>query len=549
MADRLETAHTAAGDSPTIGNAWSQAWDWGGRNTFGRMGNRKLSSEVSLKLDNEMAQMTARQAEEMAEQVRNEIASKPQTAAMYNAAYGNAFGNIGTARTGGLSLGVNKKTGNTYMAEFNQRALAAGYDPGQVAGARAALGAQAGRGLMGAGQYMLGLQAGGLSNSDLLYGVGAQFGGGGAGGANALIRAVQSGIGSGGMDATAGSQIAALVASGMTGGGFMGASGTSLMQGMLSAGYTGTPGGDMRMARIMNAGMGEYGRNLSGATDPLQMGINTLAANASGAKGWYAKKALMNMDPTQMLEALRSGKLPSYLADQGLTMGSLHQYNSFRNQYAFSRYIDAEGAGTAQGAAVAGVKGAGGVGNYLHQLLGKTGAGTKAGRSIINTALGQLATARQATMGGSSEANLGALYDEITGDSTLTPALRGKGVGGPRLKGTIEGSVAEQEAKKAKEQGEFETQRYDKIRSAVSRMVDNSNQLAGLTKDLVEGTKTFDGALTALTNSIMNSLQRLAPSEYARLQREAALAHASSKAAPLSSPGNRAAIQNLVDSK
>jgi hypothetical protein len=531
--DRIELGMDSSGNKATFGDQTGRIWDWAGRKTFGKSGAR---SETSMRMDNAMAGMTASMAEEIAEQVRNEVASNPAMAAKYNQAYGSGFGNIGLARTAGIGLGIVKDAQgnpiNTSVGQFEAGALRAGFSGGERAGANAALGGIAGRGLMHGGLQMLQLQGGGFANAGSIYAAGAQFGGGGAHGAQALINAVQhSGIGRGGVDVTAGSQLAGIIAGAMQNGNFAGASGISAMQGIMSAGYTGTPGGDMRQSRILGAGMSEYARNLSGGTDNLQMGINTLAANASGASGWYAKKALMGMDPTQMTEAMRSGRLPGHLAAQGLTMGNLQAYNQFRNQYAFSRYIDSEGGNSDVSQRVAGVKNAGGVGNYLHQILGKHGAGSKTGRGIIQAALRDLGTARMATEGGQLEGNIGALEWEIMGDKSLRPAIRSGGAGGPRLKGTIGGATANSMAQQADEQGKFEAERYDKIRVSIGRMVDNSNRLEGLTKDLVSGAASFDTALTAVTNSLMNSLMRLDPNEYKRLDKaRQELAQAGAKA-------------------
>jgi hypothetical protein len=147
-------------------------------------------------MDNEMAQIPAKMAEEMAEQVRNEIAANPQTASMYNAAYGNAFGNIGTAPVGGLRLGKNPKTGNTYMAEFNERALAPAMTRARsLAPAPSPRQPRPAVASWARASTCSGSRPAASATRDMLYGVGAQFGGGGARGANAFIRAVQSGIG------------------------------------------------------------------------------------------------------------------------------------------------------------------------------------------------------------------------------------------------------------------------------------------------------------------------------------------------------------------
>lgn len=474
------------------------------------------------------SQVSAQRAEEVAEMVRNELASNPKLTSFYNETFNNAFGDIGMARTGAIGLGRNKQGTNMSLAQFKSRALAHGYNPGEAAGARASLGGQAGRGLMGAGELMLSLGYGGLQGAGGIYGVGAQFGGGGSRGAMGLLNALQSGIGSGGMDVTAGGQLGGLVSGAMTGGGFFGANGHSLMQGMLSAGYTGTPGGDMRMARVLGSGMGEYGRNLGGSTDGLQQGINTMAAVGSGARGWYAQQMLMQTDPAQMLEMLRTGKVSGALSGLGVGIDQVRSYNSTRNQYAFSRFVDAEGSGTDVGKAVAGVKSAGGVNEYLKQF--KT-------RGERSRQLELLGTARMLTEGGSLEANVGALAVGTIADMGLTPALRGRGAGAVGIKGTIAGEAAAHAARAEEQLGEFQADREEKLKVAISRMFNNSEQLAGTTKNLVQGAQDFDKALTAMTAAIMKNLQLIAPREAAELAKAAAeLAKRQKVAAPSPTP-------------
>lgn len=516
--DRIDVAMANAGMAPTLSDASGRVMDVAGRGVnrlFGRGGAGSDAAATSLRMKNEMAAMSAQKAEEMAEQVRNMVASSPKVASMLNETVSNAFGDIGMARTGAIGLGLNKTGTNTRLAEFKSRTLGAGYDPGAVASAMAQLGGQAGRGLMGAGQQMLSLGLGGFGNAGQIYGTGAQFGGGGRAGAAGLLGAAQHGLGRGGMDVTAGSTVAGMVSGLMTGGNFMGASGQGLMEAMLGAGQTGSTGGDMRMARVLQSGMGEYGRNLSGQTDNLQQGINMLAANASGAGGWYAKKALMGMDPAQMIEMQRTGKMPQHLADQGLTMENVQGYNKFRNQYAFSRYMDEEGAGTAVGASVAGVKAAGGVGEYM-KAHGIT-ANSKEGRRLLE----QLGTARQATEGGSLEGNIGALYAEIAGDKSLVGGGKGHGAGAVGIKGTIVGQEAERQAKLATEMGEFQAKNYETIKGGISMMVDNEHQLAGLTSNLVKGATDFDAALKVMTTALMDSLSIINPAKAAELRKQA----------------------------
>lgn len=537
--DRERLIQDKSGLSFTPGQLAGRAMDWVGRDIAGTArgpGANKLLSTSSMTEANLRAEQSAVIAEEKAKMVRDLVASSPKVASMLNETVSSAFGDIGIARTGAVGLGLNRAGTNTSLAEFKAHALAAGYDPSAVASARAQLGGQAGRGLMGAGQLMLGLGMGGFGNAGQIYGAGAQFGGGGGSkAAMALLMAAQHGMGRGGMDVTAGGSVASMAAGLMGGGNFMGSSGQGLMEGLMGAGTTGSTGGDMRMARILQSGMGEYGRNLSGQTDNLQQGINMLAANASGASGWYAKKALMGINPAQLIEMQRTGKLPQYLADQGLSMENVQGYNKFRNQYAFSRYMDEEGAGTAVGASVAGVKAAGGVGEYM-RARGIT-ANSKEGRRLLE----QLGTARQATEGGDLESNIGALYAEIAGDKTLTGGGKGRGAGAVSIKGTIVGQEADRQAKMATEMGEFQAKNFETIKVGISGMVDNEHQLAGLTGDLVKDAAAFNGAIKSMTDAVMDVLSVIAPAKAAELRKQAKdiASHSKSTASP---PGARSKL-------
>lgn len=496
---RRGIASEGAGLTFTAGNLFGRAGEAAGRflSSDRHLGNRRLSQYQYL-----TSQIPAQRAEEITEMIRNEIAKNPKLTSFYNETYGNSMSDIELARTGNISLKRNRDDTNMVLAEFKARAIAAGYSPGSVAGARASLGAQAGRGLMGAGQLMLGLGYGGLGNAGSIYGVGAQFGGGGRAGAMGLLNALQSGIGSGGMDVTAGGQVGDLVARAMAGGNFMAGSGQDLMRGLLSAGFTGTTGGDMRMARILQSGFGEYGRNLSGATDPLQQGINALAAVNSGARGYYAQQMLMQTDPASMLQMLRKDEVKGPLAGLGVGIGQLQAYNNFRNQYAFSRFIDVEGSGTDVGGAVSGVKSAGSVNAFLRKF--KT-------RAEQRHQLELLGTARMLTEGGSLEENMGALAVGTVADRLLTPDLRGKGAGAVSIKRTIAGAAAQNEAKGVSQLGEFQADNDYKIVAAIKDMFGKSEQLAGMTSNLVKGATDFDKALSALTAAIVKSLRQIDP--------------------------------------
>lgn len=506
-------------------------------------------TQADINFNRGMANMDAEKAQAYTRMVEQTVASNPYLSSVFNGAYSGAVGRLGAMRAAGIGGTSNRfwrsATGNVVGLDVidsqNQRMtrnpyidwasgmMKAGYTEGEGAQMRQAVAAAAGRGLMGAGGAgMLSMQYGGLSNVAQLFGAGSQFGNG-----NAFLGTVQHGIGRGGMDVTAGSQVAGLVAAAMTSGNFMGSDGRGLMEGMLSAGSTGNTGGDMRMARMLQSGFGEYGRNLSGGTDGLQQGINMLAANSAlGGRGWYAKKALMSVDPGVMLQMLRTGKVPQYLADQGVDIGGAREYNRYRNQFAFSRYIDAEGGGSATAHAVAGVKQAGSVGAYLHQLFGKSGGTAKQRERVLN----QLGSARMATEGGSLEGNIGALYAEIAGDSTLTRGLKAGGAHDPVGKDDPRRKVLASMADEMINGEKTLLQNLKEFTTLVKDAPKNAVALDDITSKLVSGADNFDKALTAVGNSLMAYLWKFDPTTAGHLaidraKQEKALADAAKKAA------------------
>jgi hypothetical protein len=529
--DRERMIQEKSGLSSTPGQLGARAMDWIGRDisaTQRGLGGNKLMSASSMAEANLRAEQSAVISEEKAKMVRDLVASSPKHAAFLNQAVSEAFGDIGMARTGGIGLGLNKTGTNTVLAEFKSRANKSGYSGEAWAGAMASAAPTTGYGLRGFGIQSLGLGLGGFGNANQVFAAGSQFGGGGRAGGQGLVNAVQHGIGRGGMDISAGSSLAGTAAGMMTGGNFYGSNGQAFMSGLMDVGTTGSVGGDMRMSRVMGAGLNEYGRSLSGQTDALQGGINMLSANASGAGGWYAKKALMTMDPALMLEIQRTGVVPQHLRDLGVTMDMVRDYNKTRNQFSFSRYMDEEGQGTAVGAAVAGVKAAGGVAEYMKQK-GLT-IHSKEGQRLIE----QLGSARMMTMGGNIETNQGAILAELSGDKALAPGRHGHGAGAVGIKGTIQGAEAERQAKLQEEAGEFFAKNYETIKGGIRDMVTNEQALAGLTGHLVDDAKKFDEALQVLTGAIQKSLEVIAPSYAADLKKQAkeAASHGKTKAGP-----------------
>lgn len=281
-----------------------------------------------------------------------------------------ALGDLNLARMARVGGGLVKDpstglyTGDA-VANFKERSIAAGWDPGQVAGMQQQIGHQVGWAARGVGaQSMLSKQMGGFTSAVNIAAMGNQFGGGGGRLVNAI--AGRGGmVGRGGLDVSAGAGIFGAGAGMMASGNFAG-SGLGLMQTLGAAGFTGTSGGDMRQARAMEAGIGAMGSVLSGNIDPLQRGLNASAAMRAAPNAPYATHAaLMSMDPGTLLAAVKSGKVPPELLDQGVTLPILQKYMATQNGTAFARYSESMGAGTPVGAAIARYQKSGGNMAYM----------------------------------------------------------------------------------------------------------------------------------------------------------------------------------------
>lgn len=465
----------------------------------------------NLQLEKSRRAERAEISEEQAEMARNWVAANPKESQFRNSVFSEAGNRNSIAKSGGIGFGLvyDKKSGKaigTSQGRFEAAALRSGFEASELAGGRGQLGSIAGRGLMGGAGSMLSAQYGGFHNAADIIGLGAQYGLPGRNGKvnpMGLFNTAQyHGMGKGGVDATAGSHISGIVASLMGSGNFLGSDGNALMMGMMSAGRSGSTGGDMLRASQMQGGVNTYGNLLAGKTDNLQQGINMLAAQGSGAEGWYAKKALMGMGVGEMTSALRTGKVSASLADQGVDIGMVRRYKESQDSYAFSRYMDGEGAGTAAGRSVAGVKAAGGVNAYL-----KTIKGTKNREDEIRRLGGALA----AVNGGTLNEQIGSIYAGMAGDKELAPDVKSKGAWKPGMKGTATGDVYEHRAKAVEEQDAYVAKENTSIRQGLQAMDTNQKELSDITKSLVGDVTALEGVVKGVTAGFMEMLATLFP--------------------------------------
>lgn len=324
----------------------------------------------------DVAQKTAmdRLPEQIAQDRQNALMQVMQRNPLLNSQmqgyYSGALGDLNMARMGRTGGGLirDPRTGlftSDAVQNFKERAISAGWDPGQVAGMTQSIGHQVGWAARGVGSMsMLSKQMGGFGSALSVAAMGNQFGGNGGGLVNA-IAGRRGMVGRGGLDITAGSNIFGLGA-GMMGSGNFAGSGLGLMQTLGAAGFTGASGTDMLQARAMGAGMGAMDAMMSGNIDPLQKGLNSSAALKAAPNAPYATHAaLMSLDSGTMMAALKSGSVPPELMKQGVTLEILKKYVSAQSGTAFARYADSMGSGTEVGSAIERYKKAGGNMSYM----------------------------------------------------------------------------------------------------------------------------------------------------------------------------------------
>lgn len=411
------------------------------------IGNRtelELETKRALEVDAQINKMQTAQ-----NLVQMQLDSMGITAPMLNDVYGGALGRLGAERAGVLG-GWSKKfytssiTGErTRMSNYDlfQASMErSGFSAEQGIAARQAMRAQAGSRYMGAGPGFMSAQLGGLGNVYGMYGLGAQFGGGAAGG-QAFVGAMQGTIGAGGLDITAGARLGDYLAQQAQSGNFVtgGNAPVGIWQNM--ADTSNLFGGDFRGTRIAVSGMDALNNRLSGNLDPLQKGINMVAANqAAGAAEFGTKQALMRMTPVQMMQIINDGKVPDYYANQGVTMDMIQRYLATQQNYLMSRNVAKWGGTSKTGQAVRAAMAQGG--NVLDYI--KTRAGGLTGKeriSAVRSAIEEIAPAVQGETE-TIEQTLGELGTLAQG-AGLLPGVRGRGA----YAGITKGSAAAVSAK------------------------------------------------------------------------------------------------------
>lgn len=421
----LQRAYVAAGESGTFGQAKDKLMAALGQMVMGQPVDIDMRTRAAL--EKEIAALPGGQAELFSQMIAAKKGGMSVRDMTYIQEYQQGLGGrLALQRLAGLG---ENRTGVDVAATLG---LGTRFSSEELAGMRAQMGQVAGRGMMGFKTGgLLSRQFGGLSNIANIVAAGAQYGGaeqlynlfGGGGGA----------LGRGGVDVTAGARIGDVVTQALMQGG-MGfpQGGAGLAGGLLSMVGPGTPGEQMRGARIAGEGLQAYGGIAGGGIDNLQKGINVLAANqALGQYSLGARHAVMRMTPAQMMNALRTGEVPQELKDYGVGIEDLRAYMGARSQFDFARFHAGTGMGGQVEVAGRGAQQAGGAINYIRSL-------GNLGQEQIREQARYLGTALASTTGGqmTPEQGYGVILSQLAEANMLAPA-RGGGAHDPAGKQAI----------------------------------------------------------------------------------------------------------------
>lgn len=431
--------------------------------------------------------------------------------AILNSVQGSAFGNVGMANMAGVGLGRSWHSvpgGYAMMSgveAMEARAQRLGASGAELAGYRAQF-MTLGPEFRPKGERYRSMMIGGVTNAVDLFGAGAQFGGG-----DAFMSALQGSIGGGGVGIGAGRSVAGQVAGYMTSGNFLG-SGVDALEGTLSSAFTGDPGTDLRMSRIMASGMGQY-QSYMGGHDNLSKAMNVVFSAQAAPGSYQSQQLLRNLgeNPALMTQILRSGRVPLEYQRAGLNLNSFKTYRDLQTRHYLQQYIG-EAAGSTPAAATARRFLAA---NQSMEDFAKSslqGVRRRDQRSTLKTLIGDLAIAKMGTAPGTTfESNFGAIEAMLAADPTLRPTLRGRGAHGARVAGTVEGAVGETEAGVTVEKGVEVTGRVDEIKTDIRNRPKIAEGLEGLASgaSLKKSTEQLESAMGAFIQALRKGAENI----------------------------------------
>jgi hypothetical protein len=395
-----------------------------GRDVIPVGAGERVTTHAQMERAQEESRNVTRQAEVAQQLYQQYIRAHPQLNSDLNEFYGGSLGDTGLARAARLSGSFyrNPRTGayGDTVSDYLARATEMGISGGERAAMSRRLAGTAGWGFFGHGDSLLGPEAGGLGNAAGIYGLGAQFGGGGWSSASGFMRGFQGQIGRGGLDVTAANRVSELIGSMMQGGGFGGGTGAGLRNALLEAASGGTPGWDMRGARMLAGGMGALGKTTTGTGSPLDQALNWSAALNIGGLNYGGAARFAHMNPETLLDIMRGGGVNPALAKLGINQASTQQYMRNRGASLFAGTInDAGFMGKDAQAAFQAFQRSGGNTHYMRGMSAKQ-------RSEAESGLAAVAMARDTSLSPEQAQSEIRLLEGAWGD---LPGLKGAGAG------------------------------------------------------------------------------------------------------------------------
>lgn len=335
-------------------------------------------------------------------------------------AYGEAPGVLSSMRGAGIG-------NRSRYEDWRERLSRGGWSAEEAVGLRQQFSGVA-RSFMGSADRYLGAQTGGFHNVGTMYGIGAQYGGGGAN----FVNMFQGGgryrghglIGGGGVDVTVGSNLGGSVGQMLTSGTFVGDGGAAMREAFGGV-FTGNAGEEIVRAREASMGLMAAERRAQGKTAPIQKYLNARAAMDAGLPlGMLQALEQGTISDQAIRAAVNSGNIPTEISS--LLGGSkaqqreqLSKYLGSRGDYTFSVMGSNKYAGTDAGKALSEIRSGGFMSAAEKRIQGLHGkAKDRALDRFIGSVSGAYATESGLSLGeatGELRTQIGRLYSAARG--------------------------------------------------------------------------------------------------------------------------------------
>ncbi len=361
---------------------------------------------------------------------------------------GSAMGTLGLQRQGMLGPGRNDpRDPAEYMKQLEAGLTASGYTASEFAGARRSIVSGAGKGYLRyiGGRELLSMQAGGAHGVEGMARMGGMLGDGARYGGS-MKDALQSSIGSGGLDVTAGSDLFSHL--GQRSMRFMsdisGTGAESFMRASagLVGGGLGAPldvGEQQRRGMMLNQGLDSFGSMTQGTAAPLYQATSVIGNMQAAGGNMALGFKLGHLDPSVLQGIARGGNINPSLSGMGMTQDVAIKALANQRKTPFYSTLDK----TFQG--------------ETGSLLGEMRSFESTGGSwvdLVKDKTKNLTGAQKAremmrlteTLGGAAFGGSAGLFAQLVGDEDFAPMLKAKGAHGIGPKGTLKAALGNEAA-------------------------------------------------------------------------------------------------------